>query len=76
MGLLDRLRIAHKLPMAMVGSALLVATGVGLVSSYIGSQTVGDLARQQMQTIAQSRAAAFSTYLDGIEDDLMATAPA
>jgi len=74
MGLLDRLRIAHKLPMAMVGSALLVATGVGLVSSYIGSQTVGDLARQQMQTIAQSRAAAFSTYLEGIEDDLMATA--
>jgi len=74
MGLLDRLRIAHKLPLAMVGSALLVASGVGLVSSYIGSQTVSGLARQQMQTIAQARADAFSTYLTGIQSDVMATA--
>jgi len=74
MGFFDRLKIAHKLPLMLVGSAMLVAGGVGVVSYFIGSDTVGQLTRNQIQTIAETRAKSFENYLAGIEEDLVITA--
>ena len=40
MGWLPKFKIAQKLPLALVGSALLVSAGVGIASYLIGSSTV------------------------------------
>ncbi|MDC9826405.1 methyl-accepting chemotaxis protein [Devosia sp. ZB163] len=74
MGWLPKFRIAQKLPLAMVGSALVVSAGVGIASYLIGSSTVADLSARQMQTIAAGRAHAFETYLGTIEGDLVNSA--
>ena len=48
MGWLPKFKIAQKLPLAMVGSALLVSAGVGLGSYFIGSSIVGEMSARQM----------------------------
>jgi methyl-accepting chemotaxis protein len=67
------LPIARKLPLALLGSALLVSLGVGLASYLIGSQALRSAADNTLVTIANERAAAMSTYLAAVEDDLVAT---
>lgn len=67
------LPIARKLPLALLGSALLVSLGVGLASYMIGSQALRSAAENTLATIANERAAAMSTYLSAVEDDLVAT---
>ncbi len=67
------LPIARKLPLALVGSALLVSVGVGLASYMIGSEALRDAAETNQQILAGERAAAVSTYLRAVEDDLIAT---
>jgi methyl-accepting chemotaxis protein len=67
------LPIARKLPLALVGSALLVSLGVGLASYMIGSEALRDAAETNQQILAGERAAAVSTYLRAVEDDLIAT---
>ncbi len=74
MGWLPKFKIAQKLPLAMVGSALLVSVGVGLGSYVIGSGIVADMSARQMQTVASSHADKFSTYLKTIEADLVNSA--
>ncbi|WP_291393156.1 methyl-accepting chemotaxis protein, partial [Devosia sp.] len=74
MGWLPKFRIAQKLPLAMVGSALVVSVGVGVASYLIGSSIVADLSARQMQTVASSHADQLSTYLKTIEADLVKTA--
>ncbi len=69
-----RLRIAQKLPLAMVVSALLVSAGVGTASYLIGSSTVEQMSIRQLQTVASERAQEFRTYLATIEADLVGTA--
>jgi len=65
--------IARKLPLALLGSALLVSVGVGLASYLIGSQALRSAAETNLMTLANERAAAVSTYLKSVEDDLVAT---
>ncbi|HEY8576657.1 MAG TPA: methyl-accepting chemotaxis protein [Devosia sp.] len=65
--------IARKLPLALLGSALLVSVGVGLGSYFIGSQALRSAAETNLMTMASERAAAVSTYLKAVEDDLVAT---
>jgi methyl-accepting chemotaxis protein len=67
------LPIARKLPLALLGSALLVSVGVGLASYMIGSQALRSSAENTLATIANERAAAVDTYLKSVEDDLIAT---
>ncbi|WEK04070.1 MAG: methyl-accepting chemotaxis protein [Candidatus Devosia phytovorans] len=65
--------IARKLPLALLGSALLVSVGVGLASYMIGSQALRSAAETNLMTLANERAAAVTTYLKSVEDDLVAT---
>ena len=65
--------IARKLPLALLGSALLVSVGVGVASYLIGSQALRSAAETNLVTLASERAAAISTYLKSVEDDLVAT---
>jgi len=65
--------IARKLPLALLGSALLVSLGVGLASYEIGSQALRNAAETNLETLASERAAAVSNYLRTVEDDLLAT---
>ena len=76
MGLLPQLKIAQKLPFAMVGSALLVSVGVGIASYVIGSATVDQMSQRQIQTVAAERAKEFRTFLKTIETDVVSTAAA
>lgn len=71
MGWLPKFKIAQKLPLAMVGSALLVSAGVGLGSYFVGSSIVAEMSARQMQTVASSHADEFTTYLKTIEADLV-----
>ncbi|WP_224703912.1 methyl-accepting chemotaxis protein [Devosia aquimaris] len=74
MGLLPHFKIAQKLPLALVGSALLVSLGVGIASYLIGSATVDDLSRRQIDTIATQASSELAAYFDGIAKDLAITA--
>ncbi len=65
--------IARKLPLALLGSALLVSLGVGTASYLIGSQALRNAAETNLMTLASERASQVSTYLKSVEDDLVAT---
>jgi len=71
---LPKLKIAQKLPLAMVGCALVVSAGVGIASYLIGSTTVDQMAQRQMQTVASQRSEQFKGYLESIQKDLVNTA--
>ncbi len=74
MSWLPKFKIAQKLPLALVASALLVSAGVGIGSYLIGSSIVSDLSARQMQTVAASHADKLSTYLHTIQADLVKSA--
>jgi methyl-accepting chemotaxis protein len=76
MGLLPNLKVAQKLPLALVGTALLVSAGVGLASYMIGSATVDRMSQRQLQTVAAERSMQFSTYLESLQSDLVNSAVA
>ncbi|MEO5807683.1 methyl-accepting chemotaxis protein [Devosia sp.] len=65
--------IARKLPLALLGSALLVSLGVGIASYMIGSQALRTAAEGNLATLADERASQVSTYIQAVEDDLVAT---
>jgi len=65
-----RLKIAQKLPLALVGSALLVGAGVGLASYWIGLGTVQQQREQSMQASLQTAVALVSDYYSSAEVDL------
>ncbi len=65
--------IARKLPLALIGSALLVSLGVGLASFTIGSQALRASAETNLRSLASERAGQVSTYLASVENDLVAT---
>src|SRR5690606_10189487 len=67
------LPIARTLPLALLGSALLVSVGVGLASYLIGSQALRASAENTLATLASERARQVSSYVQGIEEDLIAT---
>jgi methyl-accepting chemotaxis protein len=74
MGWLPKFKIAQKLPLALVASALLVSAGVGIGSYLIGSSIVADMSARQMQTVASGHADKLSTYLQTIQADLVKSA--
>ncbi|MDB5472808.1 MAG: hypothetical protein JWP99_111 [Devosia sp.] len=65
--------IARKLPLALLGSALLVSLGVGLASYKIGSDALRTAAETNLATLASERAGQVSSYLASVENDLVAT---
>jgi methyl-accepting chemotaxis protein len=74
MKLFPALQISQKLPLALVGSAIVVAAGVGITSYIIASGALEQQARQHLDTIAFERANQLSVYMQGIETDLTKTA--
>jgi methyl-accepting chemotaxis protein len=76
MGFLPQFKIAQKLPLALVGSALLVSAGVGFASYIIGASAVYHLTQRQIETIATQTSSELGSYLDGIAKDLTITSAA
>ncbi len=76
MGGFPKFKIAQKLPLALVGSALLVSAGVGIASYLIGASIVFHLSTKQIETVALGQADEFKTYLTTIESDLINSAAA
>ncbi|OJX46493.1 methyl-accepting chemotaxis protein [Devosia sp. 66-22] len=73
MQLVPSLRLSQKLPLALIGSAIVVAAGVGIASYLIASNALESQARQQLATIAFERANQLATYLQTVQLDLTKT---
>ena len=67
-------KLSQKLPLALIGSALVVGLGVGIASYVIASSALEQQARQNLDTIAFERANQLSSYIKSIENDLSKTA--
>src|SRR3569833_49533 len=74
MKLKPSLKISQKLPLALVGSAIVVAAGVGIASYLIASRALEAQARQNLDTIAFERSNQLTAYIKGIENDQVKTA--
>ena len=70
MNVFPRLKLAQKLPLALVGSALLVSAGVGIASYMIGLGTVQEQRDQSMQASLTTATALVSDYYGSAEVDL------
>ena len=70
MRLLPQLKIAQKLPLALVGSALVVSAGVGIASYFIGLGTVQEQRDQSMQAALNTASVMVSDYYHSAEVDL------
>ncbi|MEM6664821.1 MAG: methyl-accepting chemotaxis protein [Pseudomonadota bacterium] len=68
---LGALPLRRKLPLAMVGLALLTAVGVGVASYMRASTIAATLIDEKLEGIADAEASALKSYLYGIEHDLM-----
>ena len=56
MSIFPSLQISQKLPLALVGSAVLVAAGVATVSYLLASNLIQQEATQQLSSLAFERA--------------------
>jgi methyl-accepting chemotaxis protein len=74
---LTNLKIAHKLPLTIVGCALVAALGVGIASYFQAASTLENTTNAKFEATLADRAEAFSRYLGSIEQDLtiMAASP-
>ncbi|MGV3573862.1 MAG: methyl-accepting chemotaxis protein [Devosia sp.] len=70
MRIFPQLRIAQKLPLALVGSALVVSAGVGIASYFIGLGTVEEQRNQSMQASLNTATTMVSDYFSSAEVDL------
>jgi methyl-accepting chemotaxis protein len=70
MKLFPQLKIAQKLPLALVGSALVVSAGVGIASYFIGLGTVQEQRNQSMQASLTTASSLVTDYFSSAEVDL------
>ncbi|MCP8882689.1 methyl-accepting chemotaxis protein [Devosia sp. XJ19-1] len=70
MKFIPHLKIAQKLPLALVGSALVVSAGVGIASYLIGLNTVAEQRDQSMQASLNTATTMVSDYYSSAEVDL------
>jgi methyl-accepting chemotaxis protein len=71
MPLLPKFKIADKLPLILVGSALLVGLGIGVAAYSIGLQTVEQQRQQSFEASVQSAADQAADYLKNVQIDLV-----
>jgi methyl-accepting chemotaxis protein len=71
---LPKFKIAHKLPLAVLLSAVVVSSGVGVASYFIAENTIKHLTEDRLATQASERGAEVATYLTSIKDDLLTRA--
>ncbi|MEL6965707.1 MAG: cache domain-containing protein, partial [Pseudomonadota bacterium] len=68
--LLGRLKIAHKLPLYIVGAGFAVGISIG-VSTYLNAaKSLEEARRDQLTTALEGRKSALKTYFAGVEQDL------
>jgi methyl-accepting chemotaxis protein len=72
--LLPNFRIAQKLPLAVLGAALVASAAIGVGSYVISSGTVSTMTEEKLEMVAQQRADALAKSLAAIKDDLVVTA--
>ncbi|WP_244557576.1 methyl-accepting chemotaxis protein [Devosia lucknowensis] len=70
MKIIPQLKIAQKLPLALVGSALVVSAGVGIASYLIGLGTVQEQRNQSMQAALTTASSLVTDYFSSAEVDL------
>ena len=74
MALLPDFKIAQKLPLAVLGAALVASAAIGIGSYVVSSGTVTTMTRQTLEMVAQQRAEAVEDAFAAIEQDLVVTA--
>lgn len=67
-------KISRKLPLALVGSAIVVAAGVGVTSYLLASMALSAQARQNLATVAFERSNQLSAHLEAMAADLQKAA--
>ncbi len=74
---LNELKIAQKLPLIIVGCALLMAIGVGVSSYWKAASTIDAATDAKFDAALAARQTSFAKYLTSIEQDLeiMSTSP-
>jgi methyl-accepting chemotaxis protein len=70
MKFLPQFNIAQKLPLALIGSALVVGLGIGMAAYMIGLQTVEQQRQVRMDASIQSGLDQVQAYFENIEVDL------
>src|SRR5882757_8991321 len=70
MTLLPKLKIAQKLPLALIGSALVVGLGIGIAAYMIGLQTVEAQRAASFDASVQSATDQVNSYFKDISVDL------
>ncbi len=72
--LIARLRIAQKLPLAVVGAALVASAAIGVGSYLISAATVTALTEEKLRTVAEQRATQLTEFFSATASDLLVTA--
>ncbi len=67
---LSELKIAQKLPLIIVGCALVMAFGVGVSSYFKAASTIEIATNAKFESALAARQTSFSKYLESIEQDL------
>ena len=66
MGLMPQPKIAQKLPLALIGSGLLIGAAIGLVSYFLSVAVMTDMTLERLQSVATERAEKVESYLAGL----------
>ncbi len=74
MKLLPNFKIAQKLPLAVLGAALVASAAIGIGSYVVSSGTVSIMTEQKLEMVAQQRAEAIGEAFAAISEDLVVTA--
>ena len=70
MSILPKFKISQKLPLALIGSALIVGLGIGISAYAIGLQTVEEQRQERMDASIQSGLDQVQAYFDNVSVDL------
>jgi methyl-accepting chemotaxis protein len=74
MARLSRLRIAQKLPLVIMGVALLALTCLGVGAYFVAARVVTQLTQEKLEVVAKERAQELSSLFTAVRDDLLVTA--
>lgn len=69
--LFPQLRIAQKVPLSIVGGALLVSAAVGVVGYVVSSATMEFMAQERLRAISIERAEKVSGFIDALAEDVV-----
>lgn len=67
---LDRLKIAHQLPLLIVAAGLLVGVSLGFSTYFNAAASLEDVEREKLLVALEGRNATLQTYLSGLQQDL------